>query len=1208
MRKRGFSIFAKVFIGVLLVFGSLSSVYADSNVVYSLGTDADLQTKAVGYTFEGTTWLIRSGDPALTLYDAGGAKGIKILGRDQDWDCIDLRNLDSLSEGADYTIKVTGSAAVGAKMKLSQGKSPWGTHLSLEVGSNGAYVLEKTFTYDELQKEKAVRIQTEGTTGDFSIASIDVIKVGGQATVAYTLAEDADLQTQAVGYAFEGTTWFIRSGDPALTLFDKGGVKGIKITGRDQDWDCIDLRNLNKLPEGFNYTIKVTGSAAAGAKMKLAQGKGPWGTHMSLDVGSDGAYILEKTFTYDELQAEKTVRIQTEGTTGDFVIETVQITQTVAAPKAVEPVIVYSLATDKEILETSAGTAIEGSTWLQQSGSPSMKVVENADGLKYLRLTGRKQDWDCVDLKNLTSLPKGFDYTIKVTGRSFEDIKMKLSQPASPWATHVSQVVGADGRFTLEKAFTYDELQKEKAVRIQSEGTTSFFSVEGIDIIQVPAAPSARADTGVSIDPIFITFNASDKAAWGDKFSTPTEVNVSAEWVSSFGKDDNYSLKGVHLPTSSDYTGAMNAIRLTFAEPLAKNAIYTISYDVFVPAEGNITKGTLTGPGFVLNGDYAGASGVVKFPVSFGTIDIGSWKSVSASTPAEGLEDTLKSIDLRFVINEAPKHPDVWYIDKLRIEQKLISVVTVASDYKEYAALKDVYKDYFLVGTTSSNSRMKEEKLDIIKYHFNSFTPENEMKPSSVQNVKGVFTYDSLDQQLAKVPGFSLVGHTLAWHSQSPSWMWGAPTALSASEAKANMDAHITEVLGRYGAKLYSIDVVNEAFADGKNNADWRDNLRDNEGWFLAMGSDWIENAFLKAAEIIDAKGLNCKLYYNDYNLDYADKAKAVYNMVKELNQKYAGKRPNGKVLIEGIGMQAHYNENTSIANVEESIKLFSSLPGVSISVTELDITYANTGSLNDDQINNQAVKYAELFDLYKKYAAGSANGKKGRIERVTFWGTNDADSWRGASFPLLFDKNLRAKEAFKALLDTGKYLSTHSYVVKKVEGEAPKPVDGIFVWDTDRGDSWSGANIILGTDAAMWPWSIADVDGKLSFTPEKDASYRLTINYTARGTNAIRVRWIKDNTNGAYTKADAAVVNNYQYSPGDVAVTIPAYFNKGMANGETYSLVTEIKLDGTQAADGLIGNIAIRGGLGGNAFTINSLKIEKIGDGADKLLATWPK
>lgn len=1232
---------------------------------------------------------------------------------------------------------------------------------------------------------------------------------------------------------------------------------------------------------------------------------------------------------------------------------------------------VYSMASDNDIQGKAVGHTFEGTTWLQQTGSPTLTIVEN-NSVKGISVTNRTQDWHCIDLKNLTTLPVGFDYTITVTGHTVSGTKMKLAQPASPYGTHVSQDVTDNGTFSLEKTFTSTQLQTDKSIRIQSEGTTEDFTIDSIIITQTGASvdvTSPPSSNGVTIKDIAITFNNTDKALWSGAFGVSNTTNVTSEWVSDFGNGDTYSLKGTHLSSSTDYVGANNAIQLTFDEPLAKNAIYTISYNVYVPAAGNEGKDTLVGPGIVLSGDYAGATGVTKFPSSPGTIEMGAWKEVSVTTPAGGLNDTLKSIDFRFVVNDPSKHPDVWYIDNISLKQELISVENVEPDFKQYPALKEIYKDYFLMGTTSSNSGMTSNKLDIINYHFNAFTPENEMKPSSIQNVKGIFTYDTLDQQLNKVHGLKLIGHTLAWHSQTPGWMWGTPNVLTVDEAKANMDTHIENVLSRYGADLYSMDVVNEAFADGKNNADWRLNLRDSEGWYKVLGWEWVEHAFLKAAQIVDANGWDCKLYYNDYNLDYTDKATSVYNMVKDINERHAGKRPNGKPLIEGIGMQAHYNENTNPANVEKSINLFSTLPRVAISVTELDITYSNSGSLTQQQAMSQAVKYAQLFDIYKKNASGPANGGKGPMERVTFWGTNDANSWRASGFPLLFDKNLCAKEAFKAVLDPTKYLgnvlpstgqtydqypalkdiykdyftmgifgsgeinalihnftayapgnemkpestqnvkgtftysstdnafnnltvrnpemlfyghtlawhsqsptwmwdatparyeqpgtfdratalanlnnhmenvlgyfggrlkgidvvneavgtpnpndwkaslakgegwymalgwewvelaflkaaqvvdshpqwdckliyndfgldspnkarvvyemvkdineryagvrpngkplievigmqahynlttntsnvedsiklfaslpgvmvnitemdvgcppgtlspenennqamkyaqlfsiykkyaagpanltdnpkvinrvsicgvrdatsgwragefallfnsnglakqalvavlkpeaylATHDYVEQN-NNPAPEPVEGIFVYDTSKGESWTGANIILGKDSSQWPWSTADADGKVAFTPEKDVKYRLSFNYTAKGTTAIRVRWVKDNSNGSYTDADGAVVNDHKCSASDVATTIPAYFNSGMVNMGSYTLTTEIKMDSTQPANGLIGNIAIRGGAGGSAYSINWIKVEKIGtdSGSDQLVVSWPK
>lgn len=556
------------------------------------------------------------------------------------------------------------------------------------------------------------------------------------------------------------------------------------------------------------------------------------------------------------------------------------------------------------------------------------------------------------------------------------------------------------------------------------------------------------------------------------------------------------------------------------------------------------------------------------------------------------------------------------------------SQVTPAGlNYDQYSPLKDVYKDYFMIGTVGS---LTGPRAGLISHHFNSYTPENEMKPQSVQNVKDAFTFDNLNNLLSNVTALSsdiqLIGHTLAWHSQTPSWMWDAPPAryeqpgtFDKDTALANLNAHIDHVLGEYGGQLQSIDVVNEAIGTANPN-DWQASLNKGEGWALALGSEWVELAFLKAAKVVDDNGWNTKLYYNDFGLNGAAKAQAVYAMVKAINEKYEGTRPNGKPLIEGIGMQGHYNSSTKPEDVEASIKLFASLPGVSVSITELDIEWPNLGSLTPEQAVAQGQKYAQLFQIFKNYAAGSANDSANDkvIERVTFWGSNDGDSWKSAGLPLLFnapsETGITAKEALVAVLDPDTFLELNPIENEPEPEEPEKHIDGVYVYDTSKGDTWSGANIILGNDASKWPYSTAGSDGKVAFIPEKEATYRISVNYTSLGTSAIRVRWSKDESGGGYTAQDAQVVGTAPYNtsltPSDVATRIPAYFNSGMSTGNSYTLVTEIKLDGNQTADGLIGNIAIRGGAGGNSFSINEIKVEKIGTGgaSDELLVNWPE
>ena len=64
------------------------------------------------------------------------------------------------------------------------------------------------------------------------------------------------------------------------------------------------------------------------------------------------------------------------------------------------------------------------------------------------------------------------------------------------------------------------------------------------------------------------------------------------------------------------------------------------------------------------------------------------------------------------------------------------------------------------------------------------------------------------------------------------------------------------------------------------------------------------------------------------------------------------------------------------------------------------------------------AKRYAELFKVYLKH--------RDAIERVTFWGVADGDSWLNnwpmkgrTNYPLLFDRLGQPKPALEAVIDT---------------------------------------------------------------------------------------------------------------------------------------------------------------------------------------------
>ncbi len=66
------------------------------------------------------------------------------------------------------------------------------------------------------------------------------------------------------------------------------------------------------------------------------------------------------------------------------------------------------------------------------------------------------------------------------------------------------------------------------------------------------------------------------------------------------------------------------------------------------------------------------------------------------------------------------------------------------------------------------------------------------------------------------------------------------------------------------------------------------------------------------------------------------------------------------------------------------------------------------------------AQRYADIFKLFVKH--------RDKIDRVTFWGIYDGQSWRNGwpvgsrvDYPLLFDRQYQPKPAFDAVIEVAK-------------------------------------------------------------------------------------------------------------------------------------------------------------------------------------------
>ena len=356
----------------------------------------------------------------------------------------------------------------------------------------------------------------------------------------------------------------------------------------------------------------------------------------------------------------------------------------------------------------------------------------------------------------------------------------------------------------------------------------------------------------------------------------------------------------------------------------------------------------------------------------------------------------------------------------------LLFVVQLTATAQKQQALKDVFKNDFKIGAALNRRQISESDVrgaEIVKTHFNSITPENILKWALVHPEPTRYDFAASDRfvEFGEKHGMFIVGHTLVWHNQTPAWVFQDEkgNTLDRETLLKRMREHIFTVVGRYKGRINGWDVVNEALN--------QDGTMRQSPWFKIIGEDYLVKAFQFAHEADPS----AELYYNDYDLELPAKRAGGVELIKKL--KAAG------VSISGVGLQNHNQmEWPSAADEDATITAFSSL-GLKVHITELDVDvlprttkpgadYAvddpvtpklnpYVGGLPDAMQLALAKRYAELFRVYLKH--------RDAIERVTFWGVADGDSWLNnwpmkgrTNYPLLFDRAGRTKAAFDAVIN----------------------------------------------------------------------------------------------------------------------------------------------------------------------------------------------
>lgn len=340
---------------------------------------------------------------------------------------------------------------------------------------------------------------------------------------------------------------------------------------------------------------------------------------------------------------------------------------------------------------------------------------------------------------------------------------------------------------------------------------------------------------------------------------------------------------------------------------------------------------------------------------------------------------------------------------------------------KEVIPLKDLIGDRFKIGVSVDPRQMEGPASELIAYHFGTMTAENVMKPVAIYGDGTGYNWEQADKivNFAKEHGMKMRGHTLVWHGSTPRGYTQHEdgTDLTAEELYAKHEQYIKDVMQHFpGDVVLYWDVVNEALADSEGDTIYRTR----SPWYRICGPDFIPWAFRTARKYAPE---NVKLYYNDYNLVDPAKRERAYTLLKSL--------VDAGVPIDGVGMQAHWDNTVTEEQIQACIDRFSSL-GLDIQFTELDLTcfdnFHGDGAAARQKIKTsvhftpemskaQADEYEMFFRVFDK--------NQDKISSVTFWNVDDSSSWlngfpiRGRiDYPMLFDSQLQPKEAYYRVRD----------------------------------------------------------------------------------------------------------------------------------------------------------------------------------------------
>jgi endo-1,4-beta-xylanase len=298
---------------------------------------------------------------------------------------------------------------------------------------------------------------------------------------------------------------------------------------------------------------------------------------------------------------------------------------------------------------------------------------------------------------------------------------------------------------------------------------------------------------------------------------------------------------------------------------------------------------------------------------------------------------------------------------------------------------------------TDSGSFTNPRYAALLERDCELLVPENQLKWQWVRRSPDTFDFRAFDAiaDYATAEGFKLRGHTLFWTPTKwyPEWLAEKQFGSAAEAARLLVD-HVRAVCGRYGNRIYSYDVVNEAVQPETGE------IRDTKVTRALGGEAFLDLMFHTAREAAP----HAQLVYNDYmswerTHDDETHIKGVLKLLEGLKRRGTP--------VDALGVQSHIRllKKAPVAEiVRESAKPWRRFldevtgMGYQLVITEFDVNDHDAPTAiapRDRMVGDYGKAYLDLMLSYPQ------------LQDVLCWGMCDRYSWLDGFEPRA-DKTLK--------------------------------------------------------------------------------------------------------------------------------------------------------------------------------------------------------